>query len=65
MYLGLFAIEPECESIHLSDWPVADPALESNDAETLGRVLVEIATAVRRFKSERNLPLGTEIGGYN
>jgi len=61
IYLGLFAHEPEAESIHLSKWPVADPMLENNEAEALGQMLVEIATAVRRFKSERNLPLGTEL----
>jgi valyl-tRNA synthetase len=61
IYLGLFASEPEFESVHTTEWPFADPALESDDAEALGRILVEIATAVRRYKSERNLPLGTEI----
>jgi valyl-tRNA synthetase len=61
IYLGMFAIDPECVSIHTSVWPLANPALESDDSEALGRVLVEIATAVRRYKSEHNLPLGTEI----
>jgi hypothetical protein len=35
--------------------------LESQEAEALGDVLVAIATAVRRYKSEHNLPLGMEI----
>ena len=29
--------------------------------EEVGAVLVGIATAVRRYKSERNLPLGSEL----
>jgi valyl-tRNA synthetase len=48
-------------SIHLESWPVADPALEDDSAEMVGQTLVEIATAVRRFKSERNLPLGADL----
>jgi valyl-tRNA synthetase len=48
-------------SIHRESWPVADPALEDDAAEAVGQTLVAIATAVRRFKSERNLPLGAEL----
>lgn len=48
-------------SIHRQPWPEADPALENDAAETLGQTLVEIATAVRRYKSEHNLPLGAEL----
>ncbi len=50
------------ESIHLSAWPIPDPALVNDASDALGEVLVEIATAVRRYKSEHNLPLGKEIG---
>lgn len=48
-------------SIHKSPWPVADPGLEDDAAENLGDLLVEIATAVRRYKSEHNLSLGVEL----
>jgi valyl-tRNA synthetase len=48
-------------SIHRENWPVADPALENDAAEAVGLTLVAIATAARRFKSERNLPLGAEL----
>jgi valyl-tRNA synthetase len=48
-------------SIHLEHWPVADPVLEDDAAEAVGQTLVAIATAVRRFKSERNLSLGAEL----
>ena len=50
-------------SIHTSAWPTPDPAFTDELAEQLGRHLVEVATAVRRFKSERGLPLGSELGG--
>lgn len=73
IYQGLFAegegqpengdAEPgqDFTSIHHSTWPVPDPALEDPTCEAIGETLVEIATAVRRYKSERNLPLGTEM----
>jgi valyl-tRNA synthetase len=53
--------EAFADSIHTSSWPVVDPELESESYEALGETLVGIATAVRRYKSERNLPLGSEI----
>lgn len=48
-------------SIHLSSWPQADLSFEDEEALTFGETLVEIATAIRRFKSERNLALGTDL----
>jgi valyl-tRNA synthetase len=48
-------------SIHKINWPVPDRSLEDENAENVGEILVEIATAVRRYKSEHNLPLGTEL----
>jgi valyl-tRNA synthetase len=48
-------------SIHRTDWPDPQPAFEDTYAETIGEALVEIATAVRRYKSEHSLPLGTEL----
>ena len=49
------------ESIHNSKWPVVDENLIDDAAEKLGDTLVDIAIAVRRYKSERNLSLGTEL----
>jgi len=60
IYQALYAAD-ETESIHLSDWPVPDQRFEDEQAEHLGMMLVHIATAVRRYKSEHSLPLGTEI----
>jgi valyl-tRNA synthetase len=61
IYLGLFVRDSMPASIHVSLWPNADPALDDETSELTGARLVEIATAVRRYKSERNLPLGTEL----
>jgi valyl-tRNA synthetase len=64
IYQGLFASEsgdPKSASIHTLPWPGFNPALEDKQAEEFGALLVNIATAVRRYKSEHSLPLGSEI----
>jgi valyl-tRNA synthetase len=62
IYRGLFSAAEGAErSIHATAWPLPDPRLEDDSAEAVGEALVEIATAVRRYKSEHNLPLGSEI----
>ncbi|HEX7976638.1 MAG TPA: valine--tRNA ligase [Anaerolineales bacterium] len=67
IYQGLFAARPassmEKTSIHRLSWPQPDKRLEDHAAEAAGETLVEIATAVRRFKSEHSLPLSAELEG--
>jgi valyl-tRNA synthetase len=48
-------------SIHLSHWPAPTTRLEDDFAELVGRELVFIATVIRRYKSEANLPLGSSL----
>ena len=48
-------------SIHNSTWPRAVDSLVDDRAEFIGETLVDIATAVRRYKSEHNLSLGTQL----
>ena len=48
-------------SIHVSGWPTPDPALEDEYAEQTGEILIRVATAARRYKSEHNLPLSAEF----
>jgi len=62
IYQALFAERDGAVSIHLSQWPQPDARFEDADAEAFSETLVEIATAVRRYKSERGLSLGAEIG---
>ena len=40
---------------------MSDEALLDEEAEETGEIIVEIATAVRRHKSEANLSLGAEL----
>jgi valyl-tRNA synthetase len=68
IYQGLFADQEGASadrhnSIHRSRWPVPDERLEDEAAERAGEALVAIATVVRRYKSERSLPLSSELEG--
>jgi valyl-tRNA synthetase len=61
LYRELFARSGGSPSIHRSAWPLPEARLEDSQAEQLGDVLVGIATAVRRYKSEQNISLGSEL----
>ncbi|MEO7019121.1 MAG: valine--tRNA ligase [Ktedonobacteraceae bacterium] len=61
IYRGLFAAHESQSSIHLTRWPESDPAWSSVQAEAMGEILLEMATAVRRYKSEHSISLGTEL----
>jgi valyl-tRNA synthetase len=61
IYQGLFAADEGSRSIHLSPWPQADTAWMDEEAERTGGLLLEIVTAVRRFKSERSLSPGSPL----
>ncbi len=57
----LFAPEPWASSLHRAAWPEVDERWEDSEAEARGETLIEIATAVRRYKSERSMSLGAEL----
>jgi valyl-tRNA synthetase len=61
LFRQLFARHEGAASIHRSRWPEPLARFENLEAEQLGETLVEIATAVRRYKSEQNLSLGSEL----
>ena len=61
IYTGLFAVRDGSDSIHTSRWPQVDETWLDEKAIATGELLVEIATAVRRYKSEHNLSLGAEV----
>jgi valyl-tRNA synthetase len=61
IYQGIFTAAGETASVHRARWPEADLALLNESAVAGGEVLLEIATAVRRYKSESGQSLGTEI----
>jgi valyl-tRNA synthetase len=61
LYRSLFAASEGSISIHLTRWPTGDPAWSSLQAEARGELLLMVATAVRRYKSEACLSLGAEF----
>jgi valyl-tRNA synthetase len=61
IYLSLFSEEEGYPSIHRSPWPQGNPANFDLRYLELGDVLIGIASAVRRYKSEKGLSLGTKL----
>jgi valyl-tRNA synthetase len=61
IFRGLFGAAEGERSIHRARWPQPDERFADEAAGAIGEALLGIATAVRRFKSERNLSLGVEL----
>ncbi|MDQ4078995.1 MAG: class I tRNA ligase family protein [Chloroflexota bacterium] len=61
IYQGLFAKTEGNTSIHTSNWPTVDETLIDETAEATGNTLLAIATATRRYKSDRTLSPGAEL----
>jgi valyl-tRNA synthetase len=61
IYQGLFRETEGAGSIHIAVWPNVDGRLLDETAQRVGGMLVEIATSVRRYKSERSLKLSLEL----
>jgi valyl-tRNA synthetase len=61
IYQALFASRESTRSLHRARWPITDETLENHAAEAVGDALVDVATAVRRYKSEHKLSLGVEL----
>jgi valyl-tRNA synthetase len=56
------ASEPgKFHSIHLSSWPKVNTEMQDELAEEVGEVLLEIATVIRRYKSENSQALSAEL----
>ncbi|MBP8001993.1 MAG: valine--tRNA ligase [Chloroflexi bacterium] len=50
-------------SLHTTPWPICEESWLDEDAERLGNTIIELATAVRRYKSEQNLSVGQVLAG--
>ncbi len=67
IYQGLFLADDiskgilNADSIHKSNWPRPNECWIHEEAGVIGEALLDIARQVRRYKSEHNLSLGTEI----
>ena len=61
IYASMFAQTDGADSIHRARWPELTDSWWDETAVSQGDYLVEIATAVRRYKSQNNLSLGSEL----
>ena len=61
IYQELFADQEAVVSIHKAAWPKAAEVLIDDEAELAGEEFVAIATSVRRYKTDNQLPLGSEL----
>lgn len=61
IYQALFAEVDGATSIHVSQWPCVAEHFVDECLDQFGDTLIEVASTVRRFKSDRQLPLTTEL----
>jgi valyl-tRNA synthetase len=61
IYLDLFAPAEGCISVHRSAWPQSDMDLSAAASVLWGERLVEILSAVRRYKTEHKIGLASAI----
>jgi len=61
IFQAVFQKHADVYSVHLSNWPGVQDELINDSAEVIGDSLIEIATAVRRYKSERKMPMGSRL----
>jgi valyl-tRNA synthetase len=65
LYRALFAATEGANSIHVAAWPRSSDRFDDAGALRAGEALRDIATAVRRYKSERSLSLSTELAALH
>ena len=61
IYQGLFAAQEGIVSIHVCRWPDPQSEWEDETCTKFGETLIAIASAIRRYKSQYSLPLGSEL----
>jgi valyl-tRNA synthetase len=61
IWRAIFADEEGISSIHLSSWPEGNGTDENKAEAELGDLLIAIASAARRYKSENSLSLGSQL----
>ena len=61
LYQAYFLQHEKAKSIHISEWPKYDEQIVDEETEKIGEAAVEIVSAVRKHKSEKNVSLKAEI----
>ena len=65
IYRGLFVAAGGAPSVHRAAWPAVEARFDDAAALADGEALIDIATAVRRYKSEHNLSLGAPLAALH
>jgi valyl-tRNA synthetase len=65
VYQAGFAAVDGAPSIHVSRWPVALQGWADAEAEQAGQAILEVAEAVRRWKTERQLSVGAPLAALH
>ncbi len=61
IYRMYFAEKEKKASIHISSWPVHEKDMADAYAEEAGDLLVDIISIVRKYKSDKTMPLNAEL----
>ena len=61
IYLEMYSKRENILSIHQSSYPCIRDEFLDEDAGKMGELLKSIASVIRRYKSEKNLGLGSEL----
>ncbi|KPV65086.1 MAG: Isoleucine--tRNA ligase [Candidatus Bathyarchaeota archaeon BA1] len=61
IYQRLYRKRRGYKTIHEAPWPTPQKEMRDERAEEAGETLTEIISAIRKFKSQHNLPLNAEI----
>ena len=65
IYQELFRSREGVISLHRMAWPEAHSQWLDEDAEAIGRIVLEALRNVRRYKAEQGLSVGAEIESWN
>jgi len=61
LYQAYYKKYEKTKSIHISDWPKYSKEMINEKVEKIGDAVVGIVSAVRKYKSDKNLSLKSEI----
>jgi len=61
IYQVHFAPKHPQESVHLTEWPSVDERFIDEAAEQIGAIANEVISAIRQFKSDRDMPLNAGL----
>ena len=61
LYQTHFRGRENAKSVHTTSWPKADERFTDEEAEAAGDMAVEIIGSVRKHKSDKSMPLGSEL----